>query len=232
MSLRGFRKAGHPPTLLSAFLYFDVSFMVWVILGPLGPFIGEAYKLSATQKGFLTAVPLLYIFFLHLSPAFLGLSLHEWPQQLLLGLLIGAGMAIFAITYRILFVGPWFRWPTKSDHILQASFYFFVNGPVEEFFFRGFLLAAVTQWTGWVGWGWLVSTAVYTLYHRLGKWNWRSVAGVGLAGIVFSTLYIVQPAPWSLLTVVIVHGFTTWGFLSLGDEVIYRRWRRKQGQIV
>ena len=38
MSLRDFRKAGHPPTLLSAFLYFDVSFMVWVILGPLGPF--------------------------------------------------------------------------------------------------------------------------------------------------------------------------------------------------
>jgi NNP family nitrate/nitrite transporter-like MFS transporter len=59
MSLHDFRKAGHPPTLLASFLYFDISFMVWVILGPLGPFIGEAYKLSATQKGFLTAVPLL-----------------------------------------------------------------------------------------------------------------------------------------------------------------------------
>lgn len=30
-----------------------------MILGPLGPFLGEAYKLSATQKGLLTAVPLL-----------------------------------------------------------------------------------------------------------------------------------------------------------------------------
>src|SRR3954471_5122556 len=59
MSLRDFRKAGHPPTLLAAFLYFDVSFMVWVILGPLGPFIGESLHLSASQKGFLTAVPLL-----------------------------------------------------------------------------------------------------------------------------------------------------------------------------
>ena len=59
MALRDFRAAGHPPTLLAAFLYFDVSFMVWVILGPLGPFIGEAYHLTATQKGFLTAVPLL-----------------------------------------------------------------------------------------------------------------------------------------------------------------------------
>jgi NNP family nitrate/nitrite transporter-like MFS transporter len=59
VSLRSFRTAGHVPTLVSAFLYFDVSFMVWVIFGPLGPFIGEAFHLSATQKGFLTAVPLL-----------------------------------------------------------------------------------------------------------------------------------------------------------------------------
>lgn len=53
MSLSSFRKAGNVPTLASAFLYFDVSFMVWVILGPLGPFIGEAYKLTATQRAFL-----------------------------------------------------------------------------------------------------------------------------------------------------------------------------------
>lgn len=57
MAFSEFRKAGHPATLFSAFLYFDVSFMVWVILGPLGPFIGEAYHLSASQKGLLTAVP-------------------------------------------------------------------------------------------------------------------------------------------------------------------------------
>jgi NNP family nitrate/nitrite transporter-like MFS transporter len=59
MSFRDFRKSGHWPTLFSAFLYFDVSFMVWVIYGPLGPFIGEAYRLSPSQKGLLTAVPLL-----------------------------------------------------------------------------------------------------------------------------------------------------------------------------
>lgn len=176
----------------------------------------------------LTAIPLIYIAILHLPLTFLGLTAHNWPLQLGLGLSIGLGMAAFATTYRILIVGPWFRWPTVSDHLLQGFFYLFINGPVEEFFFRGFLLAVVTQWTGWVGWGWLVSTAAYTLYHRLGKWNWRSVAGVGLAGIVFSTLYIIQPKPWSLLLVVIVHGFTTWGFLSLGDEVMYRRWKRQQ----
>jgi membrane protease YdiL (CAAX protease family) len=176
----------------------------------------------------MAAVPFIYIAILHLPLSFLGLTLGNWPLQLLLGLLIGVGMAAFATAYRMLMVGPWFRWPTLSDHILQGFFYLFINGPVEELFFRGLLLSVVAQWTGWVGWGWLVSTAVYTLYHRLGKWNWRSVAGVGLAGILFSTLYVVQPKPWSLLLVVIVHGFTTWGFLSLGDEVMYRRWKQKR----
>jgi membrane protease YdiL (CAAX protease family) len=176
----------------------------------------------------LGIIPFLYIAIFHLPLAFLGLTSHNWPQQLVIGLIVSTVMTLFAITYRIRIVGPWFRWPTTSDHMLQGIFYLFINGPVEELFFRGFLLAAVTQWTGWLGWGWLVSTALYTLYHRLGKWSWRSVGGVGLAGIVFSFLYLAQPDPRSLLAVVIVHSFTTWGFLSLGDEVMYRIWKRRQ----
>lgn len=172
--------------------------------------------------------PFLYIAIFHLPLSFLGLTLNNVPQQLIIGLLVGIVMAAFAATYRILIVGPWFRWPTLNDHLLQGFYYLLINGPVEELFFRGFMLAAVTQWTGWIGWGFLVSTATYTLYHRLGKWSWRSVGGVGLAGLVFSSLYVAQPMPHSLLAVVIVHGFTTAGFLSWGDEVMYRRWKRRQ----
>jgi MFS transporter, NNP family, nitrate/nitrite transporter len=54
-----FLKAGHLPTLFAAFLYFDLSFMVWVLLGPLGVAIGDALQLSAAQKGFMVAVPVL-----------------------------------------------------------------------------------------------------------------------------------------------------------------------------
>ena len=93
-------------------------------------------------------VPFLYIFVFHLPLAFLGLTWGNVPLQLLLGLGIGIGMAMFAATYRILFVGPWFRWPTLNDHFVQGFYYLFINGPVEELFFRGFMLAAVTQWTG------------------------------------------------------------------------------------
>lgn len=54
-----FFKAGHLGTLISAFLYFDVSFMVWVMMGALGVYISEDFSLSPTQKGLLVAVPLL-----------------------------------------------------------------------------------------------------------------------------------------------------------------------------
>ncbi|GMU39340.1 MAG: MFS transporter [Chloroflexota bacterium] len=59
MHLREFRKAGNGRVLLAAFLYFDVSFMVWVLLGALGSFIAEDLGLSASQKGLITAIPLL-----------------------------------------------------------------------------------------------------------------------------------------------------------------------------
>ncbi len=59
MNRKSFVASGHLPTLLSAFLYFDVSFMVWVLFGPMTPFIAEQIHISATQKGLLTAIPLL-----------------------------------------------------------------------------------------------------------------------------------------------------------------------------
>src|SRR4029453_18414161 len=54
-----FLDSGHLPTLIGALLYFDVSFMVWVLLGPLAPFLREQFHLTATQQGLLVAVPLL-----------------------------------------------------------------------------------------------------------------------------------------------------------------------------
>lgn len=59
MTNRSFLKSGHTPTLVSALLYFDISFMVWVILGPLAPFLRQEFTMSATEQGLLVAVPLL-----------------------------------------------------------------------------------------------------------------------------------------------------------------------------
>ena len=54
-----FLKAGHTPTLIAAFLYFDVAFMVWVILGPLAPLISKDLGLNAAEKGLMVATPTL-----------------------------------------------------------------------------------------------------------------------------------------------------------------------------
>lgn len=54
-----FLKSGHWPTLLAAFLYFDLSFMVWVMLGPLGVQIAKDLGLTAAQKGLMVATPVL-----------------------------------------------------------------------------------------------------------------------------------------------------------------------------
>lgn len=59
MSHTSHARAGHLPTLLSALLYFDVSFMVWVLLGPLAPLIGDQLRLSPAQRGLLIGIPLL-----------------------------------------------------------------------------------------------------------------------------------------------------------------------------
>jgi NNP family nitrate/nitrite transporter-like MFS transporter len=55
---------GHAPTLFMAFLYFDMSFMVWTMLGPLSTEIAEAlaltgYIMTAGQKATLLSLPIL-----------------------------------------------------------------------------------------------------------------------------------------------------------------------------
>jgi MFS transporter, NNP family, nitrate/nitrite transporter len=59
MRLKQFLAAGHTPTLVSAFLYFDVSFMIWVMIGALANSIAKDFQLNDAQKGFMVAVPLL-----------------------------------------------------------------------------------------------------------------------------------------------------------------------------
>lgn len=54
-----FWKAGHTPTLLSSFLYFDLSFMVWVLLGPLAVQIASDLQLTSAEKGLMVATPVL-----------------------------------------------------------------------------------------------------------------------------------------------------------------------------
>jgi NNP family nitrate/nitrite transporter-like MFS transporter len=60
LDYQDFRRTGHWPTLLSAFLYFDVSFMVWVVLGPLALYITQDLALGVEEKFGIVAIPILF----------------------------------------------------------------------------------------------------------------------------------------------------------------------------
>src|ERR1700722_503120 len=56
---KSFLKVGHLPTLFASFLYFDISFMAWVLLGPLGVAVSKDLHLSPADKGLMVATPVL-----------------------------------------------------------------------------------------------------------------------------------------------------------------------------
>jgi len=122
MEKTSFWKAGHTPSLIAAFLYFDMSFMVWVMLGPLGVQIAKDLALTAAQKGVMVSTPILAgallrmvwgILVDHLKPkkagiigqviVMLGLvwawqgNLHNYENLLMLGILLGVAGAAFAV---------------------------------------------------------------------------------------------------------------------------------------
>lgn len=58
-NLKDFFKSGHLPTLLSSFLYFDISFMIWVMVGATSTFIVQDFGLSPAEKGLMVGIPVL-----------------------------------------------------------------------------------------------------------------------------------------------------------------------------
>ncbi|WP_137885588.1 nitrate/nitrite transporter [Pseudomonas sp. 2FE] len=117
-----FWKAGHAPTLFAAFLYFDLSFMIWYVLGPLGVQIATDLGLTTQQRAMMVATPILagaVLRFLmglladRTSPKSAGLigqvivigaltvawlhGVHSYEQALLLGLFLGFAGASFAV---------------------------------------------------------------------------------------------------------------------------------------
>jgi NNP family nitrate/nitrite transporter-like MFS transporter len=58
-NFKAFLKSGHPPTLFSAFLYFDFSFAVWVLNGAMAPFISEQFHLTPAEIGLMVSIPTL-----------------------------------------------------------------------------------------------------------------------------------------------------------------------------
>ena len=119
---KSFWQVGHRPTLFAAFLYFDLAFMVWVMLGPLGVQIAKDLALTHAQKGLMVATPVLSGAILriimgllvdHIKPKAAGaigqviviislfaawyFGIHSFEQTLILGGFLGVAGASFAV---------------------------------------------------------------------------------------------------------------------------------------
>jgi NNP family nitrate/nitrite transporter-like MFS transporter len=89
----GFWQAGHRPTLFAAFLYFDVAFMVWVMLGPLAPIIAGELGLDPAQQGLMVAVPTLAGAALRIVSGVLGDRIGPKRTGAINQLIVVAGLA-------------------------------------------------------------------------------------------------------------------------------------------
>ncbi|MBP0596201.1 NarK/NasA family nitrate transporter, partial [Paraburkholderia sp. LEh10] len=115
--------SGNWRALLACFLYFDTGFTVWVMFGPLAPFIHKDIAMSPAELGFLVAVPVLGAAILRVTlgnlyqacdgrrVALMGVALSAIPSivlllmpgtpsytmLLILGVFLGVGGASFAV---------------------------------------------------------------------------------------------------------------------------------------
>ena len=189
MSLKHFMKAGHTPTLFAAFLYFDLSFMVWVLLGPLAVMIAGDLHLNAAQKGLMVAVPTLAgaalrvvmgVLVDHLRPrragiiaqviVLLGLGgawlvgVHGFAQVLLLGIVLGMAGASFAVALPL--ASRWYppEHQGKALGIAGAG----NSGTVLASLFAP-SLAVVVGWRNVIGLAALPLAAAFLVYLLLAK---------------------------------------------------------------
>jgi NNP family nitrate/nitrite transporter-like MFS transporter len=211
--MRGFMKAGHWPSLLSAFLYFDISFMVWVLLGALANSIVPEFKLNDAERGLMLALPLLGGSILRLLLGLmtdhlgarrtgiigLGLTLlplvlgwlwaDSFPKMLLVGLLLGVAGASFAAALPL--ASRWY--PPEYQGIAMG-----IAGAGNS------------------------GTALATLFGPiLAQWvGWHAVFGLALIPVILTLLTFVllakdspnQPAPKRLTAyaAVLRHADTWW----------------------
>jgi MFS transporter, NNP family, nitrate/nitrite transporter len=115
-------KSGNWRALIACFLYFDTGFTVWVLFGPLAPFVSKSITMTPAEQGFLVAVPVLSAAILRVTLgnlfqawdgrklALCGIALSAIPPivlafpivptyslLLVLGVFLGVGGASFAV---------------------------------------------------------------------------------------------------------------------------------------
>ena len=192
---------GHAPTFFMAFLYFDMSFMVWTMLGPLSTEIGEAlaaagHMMTAGEKATLLSLPILSGAILRIVLGFgvdkLGPKTTALiAQSIVIGSLLTAFFLGSEITYNQLLIvalGLGFAGASFAVALPQAGQWY----PPK---LQGIVL-------GIAGAGNIGVVIDFLFAPKIAeKWGWEYVFGVGaaMAIIVFiAYLFLAKNAPESV----------------------------------
>ncbi|MEI7612952.1 MAG: nitrate/nitrite transporter [Betaproteobacteria bacterium] len=186
---KAFWKAGHRPTLLAAFLYYDLAFMVWVLLGSLAVQIAQDLHLSHAQQGLVVATPVLAgailrmlmgILVDHIGPKKAGalgqlivmvallvawyFGIHSYHQTLLLGAFLGFAGASFAVALPL--ASRWYppEHQGKALGIAGAG-----NSGTALVALLAPSLAMAVGWNTVFGWAVLPLAVVFVIYLMVAK---------------------------------------------------------------
>jgi len=230
---KGFWQSGHTPTLLAAFLYFDVSFMVWVMLGPLAPIISAELGLDPAEKGLMVAVPTLAGAVLRIVNGLLGDRIGQkltgtFNQLIVMaGLLVGwwFGIDSFAGTIAIGvilgFAGASFavalplasRWyPAEHQGKAMGLAGMGNSGTVLAALFAP-ILAKVFGWNAVMGLAVIPLAIVFVIYQVIAKDSPDQPAPKPLSA--YADVLKVEDAWWFML----FYGVTFGGFVGLSNSL-------------
>ncbi|MES2095280.1 MAG: nitrate/nitrite transporter [Pseudomonadota bacterium] len=185
----GFWRSGHTPTLIAAFLYFDLAFMVWVILGPLAPAIAKTLALTPAEKGLMVATPTLAGALLRVLNGLLvdrigpkksgaisqiivivgllcawGLGVNSFGGTLALGVILGFAGASFAIALPL--ASRWY--PPEHQGKAMGLAGMGNSGTVLAALFAP-VLAKMFGWNAVLGLACIPLTIVFVLYQLMAK---------------------------------------------------------------
>jgi NNP family nitrate/nitrite transporter-like MFS transporter len=228
-----FWQAGHRPTLIASFLYFDLAFMVWVILGPLAPLIAADLGLNSAQKGFMVAVPTLLGALLRIPLGFFGdrigqkltgaigqvvvlvglataaiFGISSYAGTLALGFVLGVAGASFAVALPL--ASRWYPPEHQGKALGVAGMG--NSGTVFASLFAPALALAV-GWTGVLGLACIPLAIVFVAYLMMAKDSPEQPAPMKLSA------YLVplkdKDAWWFML----FYGVTFGGFVGLAASL-------------
>ena len=228
-----FWKAGHRPTLLAAFLYFDVAFMVWVLLGPLAPIIAKELGLDPAQKGLMVALPTLAGAVLRLvngllvdriGPKLTGLigqlivifglaiawrtGIDTYQGTLALGVVLGFAGASFAVALPL--ASRWY--PPEHQGKAMGIAGMGNSGTVFAALFAP-LLAKAFGWTNVLGFALIPLIAVFLFYLVVAKDSPDQPAPKSISA--YGEVLKDKDAWWFML----FYGVTFGGFVGLSSSL-------------